>query len=211
MAYTYDGFYARFESPSKKNAALLMGADTLVGDEFDFSFKQNGSTTVAWISNKFGAEIGFLDVESSRRLQLANARDLDIHLLLSYVAYSEEPDPGVYWGELAIICFDPSLKGSLDPFVQRVSSRMKEGMRPNIVLSEAELNRILTDPGWLPSSSAFVSPPEGSAVVKNNLSFTERLVEQGRSGNKGCYAGSIAFLVIVAAGLFFLLKGCIGF
>ena len=211
MPYAYDGFYARFESPTKKNAALLMGADTLVGDEFSLSFKRDGNTTIAWISNKFDAEIGFLDEEASHRVQLAQARELDIHVLLSFIAYSEKPDPGVYWGEVAIICFDPLLKGSFEPFINKASSKMKEGLRPQVELSDTELAKLASDPSWFPASSIPVSPSSGSAIVKDNQSFTERMVEMGRAGNKGCYVGSIAFLVILVVGLFFLLKGCVGF
>ena len=210
MPYAYEGYYARFESSTKKNAAILMGADTLVGDEFDFAFKTEGTSTVAWVSNKFGTEIGFMDAATSRKLQLANARGLDIHIILLYIAYSEEPSPGVYWGEMAIICFDPTRREVLEPFVKQISAKMKEGVRPTIDLTEAELAKMTSEPGWFPSSSTPITAPAGSAIVKSNLSFTERMVEQGRAGNKGCYVGSIAFLVLLVVGLFFLLKGCIG-
>ena len=38
METTYTGFYARFDTPSKKDAAVLLGADNLVGDLFDVEF-----------------------------------------------------------------------------------------------------------------------------------------------------------------------------
>ena len=57
MKVDYEGFYARFETISKKDAGILMGADTLVGDEFTTRFdKENPS--IAYIENKFGKTVG---------------------------------------------------------------------------------------------------------------------------------------------------------
>ena len=101
---SYKGLYARFDTPDKATGSLLMGPDNIVGDDFEVFFKTNDERVVAWIRNKFGKEIGFFDVNVSRTLQLANARDQKIRALLSFVAYSDEPDPGMYWGQVALFC-----------------------------------------------------------------------------------------------------------
>ena len=53
METTYTGFYARFDTPSKKDAAVLLGADNLVGDLFDVEFVTEEGTAVAWMVNRF--------------------------------------------------------------------------------------------------------------------------------------------------------------
>ena len=65
METTYTGFYARFDTPSKKDAAVLLGADNLVGDLFDVEFVTEEGTAVAWIVNRFGHRVAFLDAIDS--------------------------------------------------------------------------------------------------------------------------------------------------
>lgn len=57
----YFGTYHRFETPSKKDAALLLGADNLVGDKYDIEFVTESGQRAAWLRNRFGAKIGFFD------------------------------------------------------------------------------------------------------------------------------------------------------
>ena len=94
--YSYHGFYARFESPDKPTGSLLMGPDNLVGDEFEVFFKEDDGRMVAWLRNKFDKEVGFFDVDVSRKLQIANGRDQTITELLSFVDYSETTEHGLY-------------------------------------------------------------------------------------------------------------------
>ena len=63
--YSYEGFYARFDPTSQKDGALLMGADNIVGDDYEIVFKTEGERIVAWAKNRFGAEVGFFDISSS--------------------------------------------------------------------------------------------------------------------------------------------------
>ena len=74
MDQSYEGFYAHYDTPTKKVGASLMGADTLVGDDLKVDFRTEEGRVTAWLLNKFDAEVGFLDVDGSRKLQLANAR-----------------------------------------------------------------------------------------------------------------------------------------
>ena len=40
---SYEGFYARFDPPSQKDGVLLMGADNIVGSDYEIIFKtENG-------------------------------------------------------------------------------------------------------------------------------------------------------------------------
>ena len=44
--------------------------------------------------------------------------------------------------------------------------------------------------------------------MKSRRKMSEKLIEQGRKGNKGCYVVSWLFLLLVVAGLLFGLKSC---
>ena len=205
MDHSYKGFYARIDTPSKDVGAVLAGPDSLVGDDFDVIFKTEEGRVVAWLKNKFGAEVGFFDVDGSRNLQLANARDLKIRALLSFVAYSESDDDSPYWGEVAVFCYNPAHADVFDPFVDRVAVKLAEGIRPEVNLGNQAVEHLFESKDWMPSKT--LPMPErrpGVAVLKDRQSMSEKMIEQGRAGNKGCYAISILFLAAVVLGLAYL-------
>lgn len=202
MDYSYEGFYARFESATKSDGSLLMGPDNIVGDDYEVVFKTEEGRVVVWLNNKFGAEVGFLDANASRKLQLAAARDQKIRALLSFVAYSDTPEPGLYWGQVALFCFNPAYAKEMDAFVDRVAKKIGEGIRPNINLGESAVAKIFEEEDWVPSDTVALPKKEsGMAILKDHQSMSEKMIEQGRAGNKGCYAISWIFiaLLVVAA------------
>lgn len=198
MDQSYEGFYARFETPSKAVGSMLMGPDNLVGDDFTVEFRTEDGRVVAWLRNKFDAEVGYFDVDGSRRLQLANARGQKIRAVLSFVAYSDMPDPGMYWGEMAVFCFNPAFAKEMNAFVDRVRERIGEGTRPAIDLRGEAVRKIFDEEGWMPSGTVPLPKKEtGMAVLKDRRSLSEKMIEQGRARNKGCYAVSWAFIVVI--------------
>ena len=202
MDQSYEGFYARFESENKSSGSLLMGPDNIVGDDYEVVFKTEEGRVVAWLNNKFGAEVGFLDANSSRKLQLAKARDQKIRAVLSFVAYSDMPDPGLYWGQVALFCFNPAYSKEMDAFVDRVAEKIGEGIRPDINLGASAVAKIFEDENWVPKDTVPLPKKEmGMAILKDRQSVSEKMIEQGRAGNKGCYAVSWVFiaLLVVAA------------
>ena len=202
MDQSYQGFYTRFETVDKNKGSLLMGADYLVGDDFEVEFKTEDGRVVAWLKNKFGAETGYLGVDASRKLQLAAAREQKIRAVLSFVAYSDEPDPGLYWGQVALFCFSPIYSKEMDAFVDRVAAKIADGVRPDIDLGSSGVAKIFEEPNWVPSDTIALPKKEtGMAILKDHQSMSEKMIEQGRAGNKGCYAISWVFiaLLVVAA------------
>lgn len=198
MAQHYEGFYARFDTPSKQVGSMLMGPDTLVGDDLKVEFSTEDGRIVVDLKNKFDAEVGSLDVEGSRTLQIARGRGFDVRVLLSFVAYSDLPEPGHYWGEVAVICFNPAYAEETNAFVDRIAQRLAEGVRPILDLGVEAAQKILDEPEWIPSDTVPLPKKEqGMAVLKDQRSISEKMIEQGRAGNKGCYAVSIAFIVVV--------------
>ena len=204
MNQIYEGYYARFDTPDKAVGSMLMGPDHLVGDDYEVFFKTEEGRVVAWVRNKFGAETGFFDVDTSRKLQLANAREMAIRAVLSYVAYSDEPDPGLYWGQMAVFCFAPRYAAEMNAFIDRVAARIGEGTRPAIDLGSQAVSKVVDDPSWFPTETMPLPQKEaGMAVLKDHRSMSEKMIEQGRAGNKGCYAVSIAFIVIVVLAIIY--------
>ena len=198
MDQSYEGFYAEYDTPSKKVGSMLMGADSLVGDDLKVDFRTEDGRVVAWLLNKFDAEVGFLDADGSRKLQLANARGQKIRVLLSFVAYSDTPEPGHYWGEVAVICFNPAYAEEMDAFADRVGARMADGVRPAVNLGSSAVQKIFDEKDWVPTDTVPLPKKEkGMAVLKDRQSMSEKMIEQGRARNKGCYAVSWAFIVVI--------------
>ena len=198
MDQSYEGFYARYDTPSKQVGSMLMGADSLVGDDLKIEFRTEEGRVVVWLLNKFDAEVGFLDADGSRKLQLANARGQKIRALLSFVAYSDNPDPGHYWGEIAFICFNPAYSEEMDAFADRIASRLADGIRPAINLGSSAVQKIFSEPDWIPTDTVPLPKKEkGMAILKDRQSMSEKMIEQGRARNKGCYVISWLFIIIV--------------
>ncbi|MDJ1649976.1 MULTISPECIES: hypothetical protein [Gordonibacter] len=208
---TYVGFYARFNTLSKKDAAALLGADNLVGDVFEIIFDTNEEgETVAWMKNRFGSLVGFFDADTTRRLRILNAREWHLKAILSFVAFTDHPEPGHYWGEAAIICYSPVYEAEFTTFIEGLAPRIADGVRPDVDLGEQGAQQVIESGGlWSPTKTMpFPAKQQGTVIMKSRRKMSEKLIEQGRKGNKGCYVVSWLFLLLVVAGLLFGLKSC---
>lgn len=206
----YFGTYRRFDTPSKKDAATLLGADNLVGDVFSIEFATEKGQNIAWLKNRFGGRIGFYDADFSRQLSVMAARGWVLNALLAFVAYTDQPAPGHYWGETVVICYDPSSEQAFSLFVEGVSRLLASGVRPDVDLGEQGVAKVVESSGaWLPSKRVDMPAKEaGTVVMKRERKMSEKLIDQGRKGNKGCYVASWAFIALVVAGIVFGLKSC---
>ncbi len=206
----YFGAYHRFETPSKKDAAVLLGADNLAGDTYSIEFVTEEGWQIAWLKNRFDQKIGFFDRDFSRRLSVMAARGWTLKALLSFVAYTDKPAPGRYWGEMCVVCFDPALEESFLPFIDGISRLLSDGVRPDVDLGEQGIAKVIESTGsWIPSKRTAMPDKEpGTAIVKSERKMSEKLIEQGRQGNRGCYAISWLFLFLLAAAVVYSLKSC---
>ena len=210
QAERYFGAYVRFDTKSKKDAAALLGADNLVGDVFEVVFETEDGVNVAWMKNRFGAWIGYFDASLSRQLSILQARGWRLQAILSFVAFTDSPEPGHYWGQAALICYDSELGQAFDPFIAGVASRLMDGVRPEVELGDQAVASIVESKGaWQPKKTvAFPKKQNGTVIMKSRLKMSEKLIEQGRKGNKGCYAVSWIFLLLLVALVLFGLKSC---
>ena len=71
----YFGAYARFDTTSKKDAAILLGSNCIIGDVFNIEFKPLEGQTRAWVVNDYGDTLGYLDEQTSHKLNLLAAKN----------------------------------------------------------------------------------------------------------------------------------------
>lgn len=206
----YFGTYQTFRTASKKEAAALVGSDNLIGDCYSIDCTIEQGIQKAWLVNRFGSRVGFFDPDFSRELNLKKAQGMTLTGVLSFVAFSEDPEPGEYWGNAAIIGYDPADAATMETFIKGVAGLIAKGIRPKLSFEGYGVDQIFESGGtWLPSDR--VPLPEkqrGMAILKKRRSLTDSLVEQGRAGNKGCYILSWAFLLAIVALIIFGLKAC---
>ena len=207
----YSGEYVKFFANDEKGIDF-MGADNLVGDRYTVDIRDNGSTYRAYLVNRFGKEIGYLEDRMVRPLQLAQAKGWETPAFLSFVAFTEakdEENPGYYWGQMAVLCYDPRIKETMAAFEQTLSQKMADGGRPQVDFGQQSVEKLINDSLWFPTDKApKPKMSKGTAIVKDHRTPNERLIEQSRKGNIGCYILSWAFIIGIIAGIVLILHSC---
>lgn len=206
----YIGTYQTFQTVSRKEAANLIGADNLVGDRYTIECTLEDGIQKAWLVNRFNQRIGFFEPQYSRQLSIFKAQGMELTALLSFVAFTDHPEPGYYWGDVAVIAFDPTYQVAMEAFLTGIAKEMAKGKRPRVQLEKRGIDHIIESNGsWLPTETVpYPVKEKGTALVKTRRSITDRLVEESRKGNKGCYLLSWAFLLGIVALAIFSLKSC---
>lgn len=87
---------------------------------------------------------------------------------------------------------------------------MGEGVRVKVDLGPDAVQHIVSSNGeWLPSQTVpMPKVDKGTAILKKHRSINDKLIAQGRSGNKGCYFASWIVLLAVVTLVIFGLKSC---
>lgn len=206
----YFGTYQTFRTVSKKDAAVLMSSNTLVGDRYRINLTMDEGVHRAWLINKFNETIGYFDDGFSRELSLFAAEGLELVGILSLVAFTETPEPGEYWGQAAVIGYSPHYAEEFNRFIDGVCGLIGKGIRPKLALKGPAVDEIINSNGtWLPSErEPLPEKQRGMALLKTRRGFIDGLVEAGRTGNKGCYILSWAFLLALVAAIIIGLKSC---
>lgn len=212
MADRYFGTYHRFKTASKDAGGALMSADNLVGGTFAIEFDHDDTGQVAWLVNPFGKRVGFFDGAFSRTLQVYAARGFALTAVLSYVAFRNAPSPGEYFGECAVMAYDPADAAAFERFADAVAARMADGTRTKVDLGPEAAERVASSGGaWLPKQTVPMPQAEsGVVVMKARQSALDKVVEQGRAGNKGCYAASVLIMAVVVAAALLGFASCAG-
>lgn len=150
----YFGEYVRFSTSDKKVGAALAGPDNAVGDIGTIEFVLDDSKRqVAWLKNPYGQLVGFLNNHDSYNAAVMAAKGWELHYVLSFTAYSEEPEPGEYWGQVALIAFAPRYTEEFNVFLKAFAKAAGDGLRPDPKLSNDSIVSVLANPAeWKPSS-----------------------------------------------------------
>lgn len=206
----YFGTYQTFQTVSKKEAAVLMGSNTIVGDRYRIDLTMENGVHRGWLVNKFEERIGYFNDTFSRELSLKVAEGMQLVGILSFVAFSETPEPGEYWGQAAVIAYNPNEGETFNQFVNGICGLIGKGIRPRLSLGDSAVDEIVASKGtWLPSDrEPLPEKQRGMALLKTRRGFIDSLVEAGRKGNKGCYLLSWAFLLGLVAVIIVGLKSC---
>ena len=198
----YFGCYARFETTDKKAGAALVGSDNAIGDIGDIVWDTDSNKhQQGWLQNPYGSCFAFLDRHTSYKLALYQAKGWTIKYVLSFTAYSEQPDPGVYWGQVAIIAYPKRYEETFSIFLKSFAKATAEGRRPDPELSRATLQALLDDPSsWTPGQKVkFPKDDKGTVILKDHRSMHDKILDMGRQRNMGCYIISWIFLLGMVA------------
>lgn len=197
----YFGSYARFDTESKDDGAAFLGPDNVVGDAFSIEPEAVSGKTTFWLVNPFGKRMGYIDKKSGNQFMLCQAKGMTTVALLSFVAFSSQPDEGHYWGEVALISYDPHYEQAFSTFVDGIGKMLGNGIRPDLKLGRQAIGEIVESGGKYQPTGRVPLPPKqkGTALIKTQKSPTERLITQARRGNIGCTIVGWAFILVLVA------------
>lgn len=206
----YFGTYQRFETVSKKDAGALLGADNIIGDQYQIQLELVDGQHRGWLINRFNARIGYFDADFSRQLSLLKAKGMELTSILSFVAFTESPEPGHYWGEMAVIGYPSSEKEAFEAFSAAVAKKIGDGVHPDLSIPADKVEAIVSSNGsWLPEKNLpYPELPKGTVFLKKRRSLMDGVVEQGRKGNIGCYIISWAILLGIVALVVYAFVSC---
>ena len=105
-----------------------------MGDRYEIEIARENGARRAWLKNRFGARVGFFDEATTHELSLCEAKGWTLVGILSFAAFSEMPEPGVYWGQAAIIAYDELHADVVEPFIERVRALIGQGVHPQVSL-----------------------------------------------------------------------------
>lgn len=206
----YFATYARFDTESKEAAAAFLGADNIIGDAFSIETEYTDGKRTTWIVNPFGKRMGFLENRAANQVELCAAKGWNTVALLALVAFSEKPEPGLYWGQVLIVSYDPEYEAAFSTFIEGLGNQLGNGVRPDADLGRDAIAQVIKNQGkWTPTGRiALPEKKKGTAWVKTERTGTERLVKQARKGNMGCMILSWIFLLAVVALIVFGIHSC---
>ena len=211
-APSFVGRYCLFTAADKDAAGALIGADCPVGSPFSVEADvDTGTGARAWLRNRFGARVGYLQGSDAETVQLALAKGWTCTALLASLYYRGGEEGTVYWGEVALMCYAPSAE--MDAFAAGMGKLLADGTRPDVDLGKGAVEQIMAAGGaWTPSGRVPKLPERpGNALVKDHISFNERLIEMSRERKVGCMVVGWAFIALLVVGAVFLLRAMFGF
>ena len=176
----YFATYARFDTVDKEAAAAFLGADNIVGDTFTVDHEITPDSNKAWIVNPFGKKMGYLSPKVAEQVDLCKAKGWNTVAILALVAFSEQPEPGLYWGEVVIISYDPAYESAFSTFVEGIRKQISKGVRPKVKLGPDSLQKIIDTQalGFLAIVLLYLKKKKGPLGLKLNVPAPKHLLSK---------------------------------
>ncbi len=203
----YFGTYARIQTDNTREGAALAGPDNAVGDIGSIEWRtEQQSHQQAWYANPYGIVVASFDLPTSHTLAVYQAKGWIVHPILSFVAYSA--NPGHYWGEVAVIAYAPRYANQFEQFLKSFAHQVAEGLRPDPNLTPMMVEAVIAKPSsWKPTSK--VKLPHGdehTSIIKDHRSLYDRMLDQGRKNNPGCYLASLILITVLIASVIGIMR-----
>ena len=210
-----DNYYATYaiaKPTSKEEAGRLLGADNIIGDVYKVVCEIKGGKNVAKVVNRFGNTPAVFNEEVSRQLALNDAKGFRTYAVLTCVGFTQDESEGNYWAEFAIVSFPDSELETFSVYVDEVSQAVKDHRRPEVNLGSEEVKKVIENKGRYVSTSTHpkLEKKKGQVILKSQVKLSDKLVEQGRKKNPGCYIFGWLFLLAVVALIVLIIMKVIG-
>ncbi|WP_350455292.1 hypothetical protein [Slackia heliotrinireducens] len=196
----YFGTYLKFFTDGKKYGAALSGPDNAIGDIGTIEWDQDANgRQQAWLVNPYSIRVGHFSPADSYNLAVYQAKGWTMRYVLSFVALTVGKSKNDYWGEIALIAYNPRYEDEIGAFLKTFSKRMGEGFRPNPDLDSDSLERAIADPTSWTTTQKIALPKFDSdtMMVKDHRTLHDKLLDKARSRNLGCYIISWAFIALL--------------
>ena len=205
----YYATYCKLDDTSGDSGIIVDGNMMSVGTELELTpqlhVTERGKEIPRVVLGKGKRAAGFIP-DNVFKAHVKDALDngWTVRAVVAAVAYNRLEDK--YWGEVAIFCYDDSHKDAFDAFVRSISKRIAQGEHPAVALSAKELERVVESGGkWCGTQKVQLEVlPKGSVWYKTKQTMTEKAAFSAASGNKGCYLGFIAVVVVALLLVYFL-------
>ena len=211
----YFAKYVRGFANNKEQAAKLFNSDNIVGDLFQIKTNIKDGKHTSSIYNKFGESPVFFNEEISREIEILKSKNMNIVGILSLVGFSEdksEERESNYWAEFLIIAYPKNYSEEFNNFVNNASKKLSNGTRPDVSLNKQEVEKVISTKGqWFPSKTKKMPKKEkGTVFLRTRKTFKDRIIEQGRKKNIGCYIVSWVFLLLFVTFLIYFISRIVG-
>lgn len=203
----YFGTYATFHTVDEKTGSVLIGPDVCVGDRGTFEWDlDEDKHNRAWLVSPYGARIGYLDSNVSNVLAVYKAKGWTLSYIFSFAAYTENKKRVDYWGQVAIIAYNPRYADEFEAFIKRFAELTGDGKRPDPELGRNGVESVLRDASsWTSHKVEIPIHNQHTTLIKDHRTAHDQLLDKAREGNKGCYAASYIFIALLVVFVVFIL------
>lgn len=214
----YHATYCRLETASEDTTCKVNADAIAIGLELTLSVEHyvnaRGKDCVRGVvTNPIQQVVGWLPANHSRVFCDLAEQGWTVRIAASAVGFHERDRS--YWIEAAVFAYQPEdeLAGPLGAFVTGVMERLGKGERPDIRLSDGQVDAALKDNAYYKAvkNTSYPKLPKGDAYYKRHRTQSEAMIMAGSARKPGCIVGTIVFYVaVIAAATFFVWKFILG-